>query len=151
MWNICGVVSKLNSNRKQDPGQSGYWKHQILLIYGIFTNIYRYRGKYVDVNSCTGSSSKSFNFWFSAKFYLISKNEEHLLDKTVHWFYMGPPWAQSVPKFIEGNFFVNFKERKVTWRPMHCSMRVHGVCVYVPKIVCIFMDLEWLEFLKALH
>ena len=39
MWNICGVVSKLNSNRKQDPGQLGYLKHQKLLLYGILTNI----------------------------------------------------------------------------------------------------------------
>ena len=40
VWNICGVVSKLNSNRKQDPGQQGYQKNQMLLLCGNFPNIY---------------------------------------------------------------------------------------------------------------
>ena len=52
----------------------------IIIIWNLYQ--YRYHGKYPDAYSCTRSSSKSFNFWFSEKLYLISMNGEH---KTVHW------------------------------------------------------------------
>ena len=140
----------LQAELKQETGP---WTIGILKTSNIIIIWNNYQYRYRDVYSSTRSSSKSFNFEFSEKLYLISINEEHLLDKTVHWFCMGPPWTQLVPEFIKGiHFFGNLKERKVTWRPMHCSMRVHGVCVYVPGIVYISMNLEeWLEFLKALH
>ena len=136
----------LQAELKQETGPwtIGIFKtSKIIIIWNSYQ--YRYRGKYPDVK-CTISSSKSFNLWFSEKFYLISINKEHLLGKTVHCFYMGPPWTQYMPKFIKG---IYLKERKVTWRPMHCSVRVHGVCVNVPVIVYLLMNLEWLEFLKA--
>ena len=63
VWNICGVVSKLNSNRKQDPGQQGYQKKSNVIIMWKLSQ-YIYRGKYPNVKSCKRSSSKSFNFPF---------------------------------------------------------------------------------------
>ena len=132
----------LQAELKQEtwPWTIGILKTSNIIIIIIILDLdqYRYRGKYPVANSCTRSWSKSFNFEFSEKLYLISMNEEHLLTKTVGWFCMGLPWTQLVPKFIKGIFcFGNLIETKVTRRPMHCSMRVHGVCVYVPRIVCI--------------
>ena len=40
---------------------------------------------------------------------------------------------------VHQRYLLFWKERKFTWRPMHCSMRVHGVCVYVPGIVFILL------------